>query len=75
MRRAPAESLDPDSDLGALPVTVAVGPLPPEVVETALDAGEAVAEALLQRGLIQGALLMVQDAMRAVGAPHLLPGM
>lgn len=74
VRRAPAESLDPDSDLGALPVTVAVGALPPEMIEAALDAGEAEAEMLLHRGLIEGALLVVQGAVRAVGAPRLLPG-
>lgn len=74
VRRMPAEALDPDSDLGALPVTVEVGALPPEVTEAALESGEAVAEGLLQRGLIQGALLVVQGAMRAVGNPRLLPG-
>ena len=74
VQRAPAESLDPDSDLGALPVTVAVGALPPDAIGKALDAGEAEAERLLQRGLIAGALLAVQGAMRAVGAPRLLPG-
>ncbi|MDO9706861.1 UPF0280 family protein [Paracraurococcus lichenis] len=74
VRRAPADSLDPDSDLGALSVTVEVGALPPGIIEAALDAGEAVAEALLQRGLIQGALLVVQGATRVVGEPRLLPG-
>ncbi|TCZ66751.1 UPF0280 family protein [Roseicella aquatilis] len=74
VRRAPAESLDPDSGLGALPVTVEVGALPPEVVAAALDAGEAEAERLLQRGLIQGALLAVKDAARMVGDRRLLPG-
>jgi uncharacterized protein len=74
VQRAPADSLDPDSDLGALPVTVAVGALPAAMIEAALDAGEAEAEMLLQRGLIEGALLVVQGAMRAVGAPRLLPG-
>lgn len=73
VRRAPAESLDPDSDLGALPVTVAVGNLPTEVVEAALDAGEAMAETLLQRGLIHGALLVVKSELRVVGEPGLLP--
>ena len=29
---------------------------------------------LLHRGLIEGALLVVQGAVRAVGAPRLLPG-
>ena len=74
VRRAPADSLDPDSDLGALPVTVGVGALPRAAIEAALDAGEAVAETLLQRGLIEGALLVVQGALRMVGAPRLLEG-
>jgi ApbE superfamily uncharacterized protein (UPF0280 family) len=71
VRRAPASSLDPDSDLGALLVTTGVGPLPPEVVQEALDAGEAVAERLVQRGLVVAALLAVGDATRAVGAATL----
>jgi hypothetical protein len=37
------------------------------VIEAALDAGEARAEALLQRGLIAGALLAVQGVLRVVG--------
>jgi len=74
VERAPADSLDPDSDLGGLPVTVAVGALPAAMIEAALDAGEAVAETLLQRGLIEGALLVVQGAMRTVGAPRMLEG-
>ncbi|MFC7474868.1 UPF0280 family protein [Dankookia sp. GCM10030260] len=74
VQRAPADSLDPDSDLGSLPVTVAVGALPDDMIEAALDAGEAEAELLLQRGLIEGALLVVQGRLRAVGAPRLLPG-
>lgn len=74
VRRAAASSLDPDSDLGDLPVTIAVGRLPREVIEAALDAGEARAEALLQRGLIIGALLVVQGAMRVVGDRHSVLG-
>jgi len=74
VQRAPADSLDPDSDLGGLAVTVAVGALPAAMIEAALDAGEAVAETLLQRGLIEAALLVVQGAMRMVGAPRLLEG-
>ncbi|GGC48191.1 thiamine biosynthesis protein ApbE [Siccirubricoccus deserti] len=71
VRRVPASSLDPDSDLGELPVTIGVGPLPAAVVEDALDAGEAVAERLVQRGLVVAALLAVGDATRAVGPPRL----
>ncbi|MBK1657658.1 UPF0280 family protein [Paracraurococcus ruber] len=67
VRRAPARALDPDSDLGELPVTIGVGPLPADVVAQALDGGEAVAEALLSRGLILGAMLVLGDAVRMVG--------
>lgn len=71
VRRAPASSLDPDSDLGTLPVTTGVGPLPPEAVAQALCAGEAAAERLLAAGLIQAALLTVGGALRTVGTPLL----
>ncbi|MDN3564043.1 UPF0280 family protein [Paeniroseomonas aquatica] len=67
IRRMPAQLLDPDSDLGDREVTVAVGPLPAAVAAEALDAGEARAEALLAAGLIQGAALVVGDAVRLVG--------
>jgi ApbE superfamily uncharacterized protein (UPF0280 family) len=69
--RAPARSLDPDSDLGERLVTTGVGPLPPAVVAEALDAGEAMAEELLSRGLIQAALLALGDSLRVVGHPLL----
>jgi ApbE superfamily uncharacterized protein (UPF0280 family) len=72
VRRIPASLLDPDSDLGALPVTVEVGPLPPVVAAAALDAGEVRAEALLSAGLVLGAALVVGDAVRVVGAGTLL---
>jgi ApbE superfamily uncharacterized protein (UPF0280 family) len=72
--RAPARSLDPDSDLGALLVTIAVGPLPAEAVAAALAGGEAMAEALLARGLIHAALLAVGDELRTVGTPLLSHG-
>jgi hypothetical protein len=68
VRRAPARSLDPDSDLGELLVTIGVGPLPAAVVAAALDAGEAVAERLVQRGLAVAALLVLAGALRVVGA-------
>jgi ApbE superfamily uncharacterized protein (UPF0280 family) len=73
IRRMPANRLDPDSDLGDLLVTVAVGPLPAAVAEAALDAGEARAEALISAGLIIGAALVVGDAARVVGMTGLLP--
>lgn len=68
VRRAPAQELDPDSDLGGLPVTTGVGALPDEVVEQALDRGVACAEGLLARGLILGACLRLQGRIRLLGA-------
>ena len=72
--RAPACSLDPDSDLGELPVTTGVGPLPAKVAEAALDAGEAEAERLLSLGLIRAALLALGERWRVVGTLPGLPG-
>lgn len=75
VRREPACDLDPDSDLRELPVTVAVGELPADVIETALDRGERCAEGLLARGLIFGACLRLQGRVRLVGAAGALAGM
>jgi len=46
IERQPARDLDPDSDLGALLVTTQVGPLPPEVIDQALERGAAEARRL-----------------------------
>ena len=67
IRRVPAQSLDPDSDLGERLVTVGVGPLPLTVVQAALARGVARAEALRQEGLIMAALLAMGDAVQVVG--------
>jgi hypothetical protein len=67
IRRVPAMQLDPDSDLGELPVTVAVGPLAPAQVAEALTAGAARAERMLAAGLIHGAALGLQGEVRVVG--------
>lgn len=75
IQRARACDLDPDSDLKDLPVTVAVGELPEEVVAAALDAGERSAEGLLARGLILGACLRLQGRLRLVGAAGVLAAM
>ena len=69
--RRPARELDPDSDLGELPVTVDVGPLPPDAVAAALAAGMRTAETLLREGLIEGVLLALADEWRAVGGAAL----
>jgi hypothetical protein len=71
IRRAPASSLDPDSDLGVRLVTVGVGPLSPPEVTAALDAGLARAEAFRATGLIIGAALRLGGAVRTTGLPAL----
>lgn len=73
VRRAPASSLDPDSDLGGRAVTVAVGALSPAEGEAALAAGLARAEAFLARGLILGAALRLGGLVRITGVAA-LPG-
>lgn len=72
VRRRPARDLDPDSDLGALPVTVDVAPLDAEEASKALDAGAARAQDYLRRGLIRGAAFYLQSHKRVVGAATLL---
>ena len=64
--RAPARSLQPDSDLGDRLVTRNVPPLDRELIARALDSGLAVARSLLGRGLIVAAALHLQgrDARR-----------
>jgi ApbE superfamily uncharacterized protein (UPF0280 family) len=61
VRRAPARSLDPDSDLRDCPVTIDVGRLQEGSVQSALRAGQAAAERLINRGLIVGAALALQE--------------
>lgn len=75
IERAPAADLAPDSDLGDRLVTTAVGPLPSEVVQDALGRGQRAAEAMLAAGLIEGALMVLQDenwVTGEVGAAPLL---
>ena len=68
IERRPACDLQPDSDLGALPVVVAVGALTLHDVAAALDAGAAEAERMRKIGLIAGAFLSLRGQHRAVGA-------
>lgn len=68
IRRRPARTLDPDSDLGERLVTVKVPPLPRSAVAAALARGAAVAEALLARGLVLGACLRLQGETALLGA-------
>ena len=67
IRREPARALAEDSDLGDLPVTVAVPPLDAEAIDAALDAGVRATDALLTRGVIEGAALTVQGRWRVLG--------
>jgi ApbE superfamily uncharacterized protein (UPF0280 family) len=62
--RQPACDLDPDSDLGDLPVTVAVGPLPDATIAEALNRGAAEARRLRLCGLIEGAALSLRGQWR-----------
>lgn len=64
IERRPACELDPDSDLGELPVTVAVGDLPPEIVEAALDRGLTEARRLRLCGVIDSAALSLEGQWR-----------
>jgi ApbE superfamily uncharacterized protein (UPF0280 family) len=64
--RTPASLLRDDTDLGDLPVTVAVGPLPGALVDLALDRGVACANAMRAAGLIYAASLALQGQNRVV---------
>jgi hypothetical protein len=67
IRRAPANELAPDSDLGRRPVTVAVGPLPFERIDLALAHGLDRAQVMARRGLIVDACLALQGETRVLG--------
>jgi len=71
--RAPAISIDPDSDLGDRQVTLKVGLLADDEARQALAAGVARAEAARQSGLIYGAVLVLQRRFVTVGAGLKLP--
>jgi hypothetical protein len=65
--RRPACELRDDSDLGAIPVTVDVPPLPPAQVRAALAAGWQRARDLQAAGLIHGAALVCQGQWAGLG--------
>jgi len=69
IRRKPARALDEDSDLGDLPVTVAVPVMDREAIDAALDAGLRRARELRSRGVIEGAALTVQGRWRVLEDP------
>lgn len=71
--RRPAVEMQADSDLGQRLVTVSVGALTPAEVALALDRGEAMAQRLRARGLIEAAALSLQNEHRTLGVLALEP--
>jgi ApbE superfamily uncharacterized protein (UPF0280 family) len=69
IERRPARSLQDDSDLGDLPVVVAVGPLSDDGIDAALDAGLGEAERMRAAGLIAGAFISLRGRQRTTGLP------
>jgi len=65
--RRPARELDPDSDLGDLPVTLAVGELTKVEIAAALRRGAQKANDYRHRGLIVAAALMLAGEIRTAG--------
>lgn len=73
VRRVPASTIQADTDLGDRLVTRHVAPLAASDIASALEAGAAVADALVRSGLIVAAALHCQGQTRIVGSrPDLL---
>ena len=68
IRRAPAGDLDPQSDLCERLVTVSVGALTADEIDSALASGVAEAELWRSRGLIETAALRLGERTRIVDA-------
>jgi ApbE superfamily uncharacterized protein (UPF0280 family) len=68
IERLPAHDVRDDSDLGDLPVTVAIGLLSSQKVTLALESGARRAAELQARGLIAAAYLQLQDQVRVIAA-------
>jgi hypothetical protein len=68
VHRLPAHTVRDDTDLRDLPVTVAVGALPADAIDTALAAGLQVAHRMQVSGLIHAACLRLQGRVR-IAAP------
>jgi ApbE superfamily uncharacterized protein (UPF0280 family) len=67
IRRAPASTLAPDSDLGNRPVTVEVGPLTAAEIAAALENGASRAHAFRRAGSIAACALTLQGETLIVG--------
>ena len=65
--REPAQNLSPDSDLGDRLVTIAVDPLEPAEIDSALDAGAATARHFVASGRIEAAILYLAGRERVCG--------
>jgi len=68
--RRPANTLKDDSDLGDIPVTTDVPPLPPELVQRALAAGGRRARELRSAGLLWSAVLCCQGFATTLEDSH-----
>ena len=66
--RVPASELEPDSDLGARPVTTEVGALTRGEVDRALERGVEVAERMRDGGRIAAAVLCLEGGVERVAA-------
>jgi hypothetical protein len=66
IQRVPADSLQFDSDLGAIPVTRSVGHLTQDEIEAALSRGLHQADVLRKRGLITAAALHLKGISRSL---------
>jgi len=71
VQRQPADTLSPDSDLGDRMVTTNVFALSETEQESALQPGKALAEQMLDSGLIVSAYLSLQETTQIIGAPHI----
>jgi ApbE superfamily uncharacterized protein (UPF0280 family) len=67
IQRTPAVELAPDSDLGERLVTVGIGSLAGDEIETALAAGLAEAERMRERGTIEAAVLCLEGRIVTAG--------
>jgi len=67
VKRAPANHIKDDTDLGDRLVTVEVGDLSQADIARALDAGVAAAHGMMAAGLIHAAALRLQGQSRTVG--------
>jgi hypothetical protein len=70
VRREPAWTLDPDSDLGDRLVTIDVGRLSGAEIDAALAAGAEAAEDMIGNGLLHAAVLVLGRQVRLAGYPR-----